>query len=209
MPELRHGCSLNDPCVVATLSRMFTHSHRTFLRPVLVLAAIAILAACSSVAVPSSSAGGGSVPIAASPGEAFGAFPGVEGFAYHAAAAPGVERFVDAANTSLGDGQEIEVVSAALGERGEDDVLTIAFGVPGTTDEQAVDAFARILDGMEDGFQAGSQRGLGGSAYVMSAAGETVVLGPWGRTDDFLVFLFAVGPTGATEDLAGAILSTQ
>ena len=100
---------LNETPFVATLSRMFTHPTRTFLRPVLALVAVIILAACSSVAVPSSSAGGGSLPTAASPGEAFGAFPGVDGFAYTAAAAPGVGRFVDAANTSLGDGQEIDI----------------------------------------------------------------------------------------------------
>jgi len=191
------------------LPAMFTNSLRNRLRPVLALAAVAILAACGSIAAPSDAAGVPSLLTHVSPGEAFGSFPGVEGFAYTAAAAPGVQRFVDAANTSLGEDGEVEVVNAALATRGEDEVLAVAFGVPGTTDEQAVDAFARILDGMEDGFQAGSQRGLGGSAYVMSAAGESVVLGPWGRTEDFLVFLFAVGPTGTTEDLAGAILSTE
>jgi hypothetical protein len=188
---------------------MFTPD-RTHLRPVLAFVAVAILAACSSIAAPTGSdAASPSGPIFASPGDAFGSFPGVDGFGYVAPAAPGVERFIDAANASLDADRQIEVVDAALATRGEDEVLAIAFGVPGTTDEEAVDAFARILDGMEDGFQAGSQRGLGGSAYVMSAAGETVVLGPWGRTDDYLVFLFSVGPTGATEDFASAILDPE
>lgn len=188
---------------------MFTPD-RIHLRPVLAFVALAFLAACSSVAAPTgSSVADPSAPTAASPGEPFGTFPGVEGFGYVAPTTPAIENFVSAANASL-DGREIEVVDAALATReGEEGVLAIAFGVPGTTDEEAVDAFARILDGMEDGLQAGSQRGLGGSAYVMSAAGETVVLGPWGRTPEYLVFLFAVGPTGATEDLASAVLGTD
>ena len=188
---------------------MFTPVHRTFLRPALALVAVAILAACSSIAAPSGSTGAdASGPTTASPGEPFGTFPGVEGFGYAAPTAAGVERFESAANESLAGEHQVDVIDAAIASRDDDDVLAIAFTVPGTTDEQAVDAFARILDGMEDGFQAGSQRGLGGSAYVMTNENETVVIGPWGRTDD-LVFLFAVGPTGATEDYASALLNAQ
>ena len=189
---------------------MFTPVHRTQLRPALALVAVAILAACSSIAAPSDSTGvDPSGPTAASPGDPFGSFPGVDGFGYAAPMVSGVERFETAANASLGDDQRVQIVDAAIASRGDDDVLAIAFGVPGTTDEEAVDAFARILDGMEDGFQAGSERGLGGSAYVMTNDEETVVLGPWGRTDDALVFLFAVGPTGATQDFASAILNAE
>jgi hypothetical protein len=36
-----------------------------------------------------------------------------------------------------------------------------------------------------------------------------VVLAPWGRVGDDLVFLFALGLSGATEDLAGAILNVE
>ena len=189
---------------------MFTPFHRTQRRPALALVAVAILAACSSIATPSGSIGTDpSGPIAASPGEPFGTFPGVDGFGYTAPTASGIERFESAANASLGAEQRVEIIDAAIASRGDDDVLAIAFDVPDTTDEEAVDAFARILDGMEDGFQAGSQRGLGGAAYVMTNEDESVVLGPWGRTGDQLVFLFAVGPTGATEDYAAAILTAE
>lgn len=195
--------------MVATLSPMFTPVHRTLVRPALALVAVAILAACASTATPTGSTGADpSGPTAASPGEPFGTFPGVDEFGYTAPTVAGVERFETAANESLDGEHQVQIVDAAIASRGEEDVLAIAFSVPGTTDEEAVDAFARILDGMEDGFQAGSERALGGSAYVMTNENETVVIGPWGRTDD-LVFLFAVGPTGTTQDYASAVLNGQ
>jgi hypothetical protein len=187
---------------------MITRSTRIHLPPMLALAAIAVLAACTSSDAPAASASAGpSVPTAASPGEKLGAFPGVEGFGYRAegVAVPG---FLSGANQSLDGDAEVTIVQAAVASRGSDEVSLIAFGFPGTSDADAIDYFARILDDMEDGFQAGSQRGLGGGAYVMSNEGRTVVLAPWGRTEH-LVFLFALGPTGTTEELAAAILGVE
>lgn len=179
---------------------MITHS-RTHLRPISWLVAVALLAACTS-STP------GSVPAAASPGQALGALPGVEGFAYRTEAG-GVPGFLQGAEETLGDDVEIEIGQAAAATRGDDEVSLIVFSFPGADDAQAVDYFARILDDMEDGFQAGSQRGLDGKAYLMTGNGQTVVLAPWGRVGDDLVFLFALGLSGATEDLAGAILNVE
>lgn len=162
-------------------------------------AAIALLAACGSTA-PS---GAASLEAAASPGEALGAFPGVEGFSYRLQ--PDVGGFLLGVQDTLGDQVDVEVGQAVVAIRGEDQVSLIAFGFPGTNDTQAVDFFARVLDDMEDGFQAASQRGLGGDAYLLKASGRTVVLAPWGRTDH-LIFLFALGPEGTTEELAAALL---
>jgi hypothetical protein len=162
-------------------------------------AAIALLAACGSTA-PSSDA---SVEPVASPGEALGAFPGVEGFAYRLQTDVG--GFLLGVQDTLGDQVDVEIGQAAVATRGEDEVSLVAFGFPGTSDTQAVDFFARVLDDMEDGFQAPSQRGLGGDAYLMRANGQTVVLAPWGRTEH-LIFLFALGPERTTEELAAAIL---
>ena len=158
-----------------------------------------VLTACGSTA-PS---GAASVKAVASPGEALGAFPGVEGYAYRLE--PDVGGFLLAVQDTLGDQVDVEIGQAAVATRGEDQVSLIAFGFPGTSDTQAVDFFAHVLDDMEDGFQAASQRGLGGDAFLMRANGQTVVLAPWGRTEH-LIFLFARGPEGTTEELAAAIL---
>ena len=163
------------------------------------LAAIAVLVACGS-ATPS---GGASLDAVASPGQALGAFPGVEGFSYRLDTDVG--GFLLGVQDTLGDQVDVEIGQAVVATRGEEEVSLIAFGFPGTTDTQAVDFFARVLDDMEDGFQAASQRGLGGEAYLMRAEGQTVVLAPWGRTEH-LIFLFALGPEGATEQIAGALL---
>ena len=161
--------------------------------------AIAWLAACGSTA-PS---GAASLDAAASPGEALGAFPGVEGFSYRLETDVG--GFLLGVQDTLGDQVDVEIGQAVVATRGEEQVSLIAFGFPGTSDTQAVDFFARVLDDMEDGFQAASQRGLGGDAYLLKANGRTVVLAPWGRTEH-LIFLFALGPEGTTEELTGAIL---
>ena len=158
-----------------------------------------VLAACGSTA-PS---GAASVEAVASPGEALGAFPGVEGFSYRLETDVG--GFLLGVQDTLGDQVDVEIGQAAIAARGEEQVSLIAFGFPGASDTQAVDFFARVLDDMEDGFQAASQRGLGGDAFLMRAEGQTVVLAPWGRTEH-LIFLFALGPEGTTEELAGAIL---
>ncbi|MGI8828973.1 MAG: hypothetical protein ACR2I5_04260 [Candidatus Limnocylindria bacterium] len=178
------------------------------LRPMLGVVAIILLAACGSTATPSASASGGSpVPLAASPGEGLGALPGVEGFAYRAesAAVPG---FVEGANDQLGGDVEIEIIQASIANRGEDGVSVIAFGFPGTNDAEAIDYFDQVLGGMEAGIQSGSERGLGGSAYILASNGRSVVMAPFGRTDH-LVFIFLAGPTGATEDLAAGILNVE
>jgi hypothetical protein len=181
---------------------MSTRDIRTHLPPMLSMLAMAVLVACTST-TPTSSA---SIEASAPPGEGLGALPGVEGITYRAegSAVPG---FLAGANETLDGDAEVRIVQASVANRGDEEVSLIAFGFPGATDAEAIDYFARVLDDMEDGFQAGSQRGLGGDAYVMSNEGQTVVLAPWGRSDH-LVFLFARGPTGFTEQLASAILNT-
>jgi len=174
---------------------------RTYLWPIPWLIAAALLAACTAST-------SGSIPAAASPGEQLGALPGVEGFAYRTEAG-GVPGFLEGAEETLGDDVEVEIGQAAAATRGDEEVSVIVFSFPGADDGQAVDYFARILDDMEDGFQAGSQRGLDGKAYLMTGNDQTVVLAPWGRVGDDLVFLFALGPSGTTEDLAGAILNVE
>jgi len=133
-------------------------------------------------------------------------FPGVEDWSYRLE--PGtVPGFVRGVNETLGADVETEIGLAAVATRDDQEVSLIAFGFPGADDTQSVDYFARVLDDMEDGFQAGSQRGLGGDAYLMTAEGRTTVLAPFVRSPTgHLVFLFAFGPEGPTEELAGAIL---
>jgi hypothetical protein len=134
--------------------------------------------------------------------------PPVEGFEYRVAG-NAVSVFADSARDTLGGSVEVALLDAVFATRGGDAVLTIAFGFPGTSDEQAVDNMARILDGLEDGFQAGSQPALGGKAYMIQAAdNQTIVMGPWGRSNGDLVFLFTLGPDQATRDLADAILTS-
>jgi len=186
---------------------MITRAPRTHLPPTLAIAAITILAACTA-ATPASGSAGPPVPAGAAPGEALGALPGVEGFSYRTEDGA-VHGFLAGANETLDGEAEVRIVQAAVATRGSDEVSLIAFGFPGATDAAAVDYFARVLDDMEDGFGAGSQRGLGGGAYLMTGDGQSVVLGPWGRTDGDLVFLFALGPTGITEQLAAAILGIE
>ncbi len=187
---------------------MITRRNRMNLRPMLGIAAIAILAACSSPGAPAGSpSASASITLAASPGERLGALPGVEGFAYRASSVD-VPGFVEGANATLDGDAEVEIIQASVASRGDDDVSVIAFTFPGADDTQSIDYFARVIDDMEDGLQAGSERGLGGSAYLITAHGQTVVLAPFGRADS-LVFLFLAGPVGPTEDLATAILDAE
>lgn len=174
--------------------------------PSTLLASVALLslAACGSVATPSEAPTPLTEGTTASPGEQLGPFPGVTGFAWRIESG-GVPGFLAGAESSLGPDVEVRIIQAAVAERGDEQVSVIAFSFPGANDERAVDHFARLLDGMEDGFQAGAQRGLGGEAYVMTNAGQTVVVAPWGRADG-LVFLFALGPSGTTEELATGFL---
>lgn len=167
--------------------------------------ALTILAACGSN-VPSAPP---SLEANASPGQALGAFPGVDGFAYRLETGT-VPGFVQGVRETLGEEVEVEIGQAAIATRGDEEVSVIAFGFPGTDDTQGIDFFARVLDDMEDGFGAGSQRGLGGDAYLMTANGRTTVLAPWGRSaDGHLIFVFAFGPTGTTEELVTGILDAE
>ena len=168
------------------------------------IGAISLLAACGAL-TPSTAP---SMPAAASPGEAFGAFPGVDGFGYRLVTGH-VPGFLAGMQATLGDQVEIEIGQAAAATRGDEEVALIAFSFPGSDDAQAVDFFARVLDDMEDGFQAGAQRGLGGEAYVMTANGQSAVLTPWARINGDLIFLFMAGPEGVTEEFAAAILETE
>ena len=140
-------------------------------------------------------------------GSGLGALPGVEGFAYREH--PGiVPAFVAGAEESLEGAADIRIAQAAVASRYDDEVAIIAFGFPGASDPQAVDYMARVLDGMEDGFQAAAQRGLDGEGYVMTFDGQSVVVAPWAHTEDGqLIFLFFSGPTEATQQLAAAILN--
>jgi hypothetical protein len=165
------------------------------------------LVACGTTPGLSDSASGSNA--AATPGQVgagLGPLPGVEGFAYREqpALVPG---FAERVTASLGGTTEAQIVEAAVASRGEDEVAVIAFGFPGTTDAQAVDDMARVLDNMEQGFQAPAERGLDGEGYVMNFDGQMVVMAPWGHIDDELVFLFFHGPTEATQDLSAAILN--
>lgn len=168
--------------------------------------ALTVLAACGSTNLPSVTP---SIVANASPGEALGAFPGVDGFAYRLETGT-VPGFVQGVRETLGDQVEVEIGQAAIASRDDEEVSVIAFGFPGTNDTQGIDFFARVLDDMEDGFGAGSQRGLGGDAYLMTANGRTTVLAPWGRAaDGHLIFLFAFGPAGTTEELVTGILDAE
>ena len=176
-------------------------------RGVPALLAIALVA-CGTTSGSSASATGSNAA-AATPGPVgtgLGALPGVQGFAYREqpALVPG---FAERVTASLGGSTEAQVFEAAVASRGEDEVAVIAFGFPGTTDAQAVDDMARVLDNMEQGFQAPAERGLDGEGYVMNFNGQMVVMAPWGHIDDQLVFLFFHGPTEATQDLSAAILN--
>ncbi|HEX7171646.1 MAG TPA: hypothetical protein VF365_03440 [Candidatus Limnocylindria bacterium] len=165
--------------------------------------ALIVLAACGSTTTPSTAP---SVEPQASPGQPLGAFPGVAGFAYRLETGT-VPGFVQGVRETLGEQVEVEIGQAAIATRDNEEVSVIAFGFPGTDDTRAIDFFARVLDDMEDGFGAGSQRGLGGDAYLMTANGRTTALAPWGRAaDGHLIFLFAFGPTGTTEELVTGIL---
>ena len=168
-----------------------------------------LLVACGSPAT-STDPDPASIPAASTPGpigSGLGALPGVEGFAFREqpAIVPG---FVAGVEESLAGVAELEIGQAAVASRGEDEVALITFGFPGASDTQAVDYMARILDGMEEGFQAAAERGLDGEGYVMNFGGQTVVVAPWGRTESGqLVLVFFHGPTEATQDLAAAILN--
>ena len=163
-----------------------------------------LLAACGS---PTTSTATGAPASTPGPvGAGLGVLPGVEGFAYREQ--PGiVPGFAEGAAESLDGAAEVQIVEAAVASRDADEVAVIAFGFPGATDTQAVDYMARILDGMEDAFQAGAERGLDGEGYVINFDGQTVVVAPWGHIENNLVFLFFHGPTEATTDLAAAILN--
>lgn len=174
------------------------------LRTLLAAIAVAVLSACSPAASPTATPLPSLVPVA-SPGEALGALPGVEGYQYTLDLGS-IPAFLANTRESIGEEVEVQIIQSAIASHETGDVSVIAFGFPGATDEQAVDYFARVLDKMEDGFGAGSQRGLEGRAYLMRRDGRTVVLAPWGRIED-LVFLFAVGPTETTEDVVTGILN--
>lgn len=176
---------------------------RHFLRPMLAALVVAVLAACSATASPTATPLPSLVPFA-SPGDPLGAFPAVEGLGYRLDL-DSIPGFVANTRESVGEGVEVQIIQSAIASTEDGDVSVIGFGFPGANDEQAVDYFARVLDKMEDGFGAGSQRGLDDRAYLMRADGRTVILAPWGRLD-YLVFLFALGPTETTEDVVTGIL---
>jgi hypothetical protein len=168
--------------------------------------AVAVLSACSATASPTAIPLPSLVPFS-SPGEPLGAFPAVEGIGYRMDL-DSIPGFLANTRESIGEGVEVQIIQSAIATTDTGGVSVIAFGFPGATDEQAVDYFARVLDKMEDGFGAGSQRGLDDRAYLMRRDGRTVVLAPWGRIED-LVFLFAVGPTETTEDVVTGILEAS
>ena len=185
---------------------MSPRSPRSLARSLLGVLVIAALSACSATASPTATPFPSLEPFA-SPGEPLGALPGVEDYAYRLDL-DSIPAFVANTRESLGQEVEVQIIQSAIASHETGDVSVLAFGFPGATDEQAVDYFARVLDKMEDGFGAGSQRGLEDRAYLMRRDGRTVVLAPWGRLDD-LVFLFAVGPTETTEDIVTGILDAS
>ena len=165
----------------------------------LIFAVAFLLAACDSTATPSPSPTAGAAAVA---------LPEVEGFSYRPAGTA-ASVFVDSARATLEGVAEIEIVQAAVATRDEEEVLTIAFRFPGASDTESVDYMARILDGLEDGFQAGSERTTDGDAFVIRTEEQTLVMAPWGRLagGSELVFLFALGPHEATEEVANGILN--
>lgn len=185
---------------------MFNRSSRLRLRPLLGVMTLAVLTACTATASPTATPLPSLVPFA-SPGEPLGAFPAVEGVSYRLDL-NSIPAFVANTRESVGEEVEVQIIQSAIATRDTGNVSVIAFGFPGATDEQAVDYFGRVLDQMEDGFGAGSQRGLEDRAYLMRDDGRTVILAPWGRLD-YLVFLFAVGPTETTEDVVTGILDAS
>lgn len=182
--------------------------HRTHLAARVAPAILAILLVACGTSATSSEPGDPTIPPDTTPGpvgSGLGAFPGVEGFAYREE--PGIlPGFVEGAEESLAGAAELAIVQSGVASRGDDEVSMIAFGFPGAEDTQAVDYFARIIDGLENALQVGAERGLDGEAYVLTSEGRSVVLAPWGRTDH-LVFIFFAGPTETTQDLAAAILN--
>ncbi|HSL76580.1 MAG TPA: hypothetical protein VK867_06530 [Candidatus Limnocylindrales bacterium] len=173
---------------------------RAVLRTTL-LAAVApsLLAACDTTATPSPSPTGAA---------GIAVLPEVEGFSYRPAGTA-ASVFVDSATTTLEGVAEIEIVQAAVATREGEEVLTIAFRFPGASDTASVDYMARILDGLEDGLQAGSERTTDGDAFVIRTDEQTLIMAPWGRLagGSELVFLFALGPHEATEEVANGILN--
>ena len=165
----------------------------------LTFAVALLLAACDSTVTPSPS------PTAAA-GTAV--LPDVEGFSYRPAGTAAAV-FVDSATATLDGVAEIEIVQAAVATRDAEEVLTIAFRFPGASDTESVDYMARILDGLEDGFQAGSERTTDGDAFVIRTEEQTLIMAPWGRLAGApeLVFLFALGPHEATEEVANGVLN--
>ena len=180
----------------------------TRLLHVMGILAITVLAACTSVGPTTTASVGSPVAVAAPAGEPLGALPGVPGFAYRAESG-GVPGFLAGVEETLGEGVDVSIVQATVANRGDEEVSLIAFGFPGATDAEAADHLLAIVDDMEDGFQAGSELGLDGRAHVMSGNGQTVVLAPFGRTTDAVVFLFALGHAGPTEELVTAILDAD
>ena len=180
--------------------------------PIAATALAIVLAACGQAATSADPGNGASRAPALTPGpvgSGLGALPGVEGFAYRDQPdiVPG---FVAGAEESLAGATEIRILQAAVASRDDEEIGIIAFGFPDADDTQAVDYMARILDGMEDGFQAAAERGLDGEAYVMNFQGQSVVIAPWGHTEGGeLIFLFFRGPTEATQQLAAAILNAR
>jgi hypothetical protein len=171
---------------------------RVPIRGTLLAVAAALLAACGSTATPTPS-----------PSSFVGApvLPEVEGFTYRPAGTA-ASVFVDSATATLEGVADVQIVQAAVGRRDDEaEVLTIVFSFPGTGDTQSVDYMARVLDGLEDGFQAGSERTTDGDAFVIRTEDETLIMAPWGRLGGDLVFLFALGPHEATEQLANGILN--
>lgn len=185
---------------------MFARYRPPFGRVPLGLLVAAVLVACSATGTPEPTSAPSLVPLA-SPGDPLGALPGVEGIGYRLDL-DSIPGFVANTRDSIPEGAEVQIIQSAIATTDSGNVSVIAFGFPGATDQQAVDYFARVLDKMEDGFGAASQRGLGGRAYVMRDGERTVVLAPWGRLD-YLVFLFAVGPTETTEDVVTGILDAE
>jgi hypothetical protein len=189
------------------MSTKIVPSSRHLLAP---LALAAVLAACGTAPSPTQSAPPTIPPslmAIASPGEPLGALPGVEGVAYRTEL-NGIAGFVGNSKESIGQDVEIEIVQSVVASREDGAVSIIAFGFPDATDTEAADYLGLIIDKMEDGFGAGSRRGLDGRGYVMTANERSVVLAPWGRLD-YLVFLFATGPADVTEEVVTGILDAE
>jgi len=189
----------------------------------LVLAPIALLAACASplAASPTASIAPPTMSEAPTPASAAptrapgssavsGLFQPVAGFSFEPAPADVVEAFEAAVAASLGDLGAIGDAQGAQAVRsGSEPVTVVAFTlVPtGQASEDALlaDIMAAMAGGAGGEWTPDPELGV----FVLETAETSSVIGPWGTVAGGTVFLFATGTPGApVEDVARGLLES-